>query len=297
MRDSAYNRSSRLTRPSPFRSLSLLIGLIALALLLLLLDQSGRLGPVRSQAETLLNPLLRSIGQVREGVLGASRGLSTVQQLQAEVEALREENSRLKAEIIKSESLALENQRLREQLGIEQERPWELLGAEVAAHTPDAGRHMLMIAAGAEHGVEPGMAVIGRAGSSPPALIGVIETVGPRSASVLLITDYGSALSAIVYHNNQVADGIVQGQWQRGSRLRLEEVPRSIPIAPGDVVVTAGLTAQFGLDLERAAIPRDVPIGTIEQVESGGYSQSAEVRPFVDPDQVRYAWVLLSHDG
>jgi rod shape-determining protein MreC len=62
------------------------------------------------------------------------------------------------------------------------------------------------------------------------------------------------------------------------------------------VVVTAGLTAQLGVDLPRAAIPANVPIGVIESVQSDGHSQAAEVRPFVDPDRVRYAWVILSQD-
>lgn len=288
------DRRLKIPQPSPYRTPTLLAALVLLALLLLVLDQSGMLGPVRQQAETVIGPALTGLRRIGDSVTGVGRGLDEVGRLREENQALREENSLLKAQEIEAESLRLENARLREQVRMEQEQPWRLLGVEVSAHTPDAGRRVLQLAGGANHGVRPGMAVIAREGSSPPSLVGVVESVGPRSASVLLITDYSSAVSAQVYHAGRAVGGIVQGQWQRGSRLLLQDVSRSETIAAGDVVVTAGLTAELNSDLPRAAIPKNVPIGTVETVRVAGRSQVADTRPFVDPDQVRYVWVILS---
>ena len=290
------DRRLKIPQSSPYRAWTLVIALILLALLLLVLDRSGMLGPVRTPAETLINPALTAMRRVGDTLAGVGRELDEVQELRAEVEALRAENSQLKADSIKVQELALENEHLREQVRIEKDQPWQLLGADVSTHTPDAGRRLMTLAVGSEKGVKPGMAVIARDGSSPPALIGVVESVGQRNANVLLITDYSSAVSAIVYHQGVQAGGIVQGQWQRGSRLLLQEVQRSDTIATGDVVVTAGLTAELNQELPRAAIPRDVPIGTVEEVRLAGRGQVADLRPFVDPDQVRYAWVILSAD-
>jgi rod shape-determining protein MreC len=209
----------------------------------------------------------------------------------------RQEFGGLKADQVKRlKALEQENARLREQVRIEQERPWKLLGADVSARTPDGGRRVVLLAAGSQQGVKPGMAVIGKEGSSPPALIGVVENVGPRSASVLLITDFSSSISAQVYHDGGVTTGVVQGQWQVGSRLMLEGVERADPLLVGDVVVTAGLTAQMDVSLPRAAIPKDIPIGIVGAIQVDGHSQRADVRPYVDPDRVSYAWVLLSQD-
>ena len=83
------------------------------------------------------------------------------------------------------------------------------------------------------------------------------------------------------------------GRWQTGSRLRLEQVDRALPLAASDVVVTAGLTARLDSDLPRAAIPKGIPIGAVESAQADGHSQMAELRPFVDPDRVRYVWVIL----
>lgn len=295
MRDSARRRSIKLSRSSPYRSPTLVVALVVLALLLLVLDRSGALGPLRGQAESLISPALRTIRQVGDGVGGLGQGLGGAAQLQATITAQNEQISQLRAHSIENQALKVRVAHLEQQLRIEQEHPWELLGADVSAHTPDAGRRVLLLAAGSDQGVRPGMAVIAREGGSPPALIGVVEQAGPRSATVLLITDFSSAVSALVYHDLGVASGIVQGQWQRGSRLQMEQVDRSAPIAPGDVVVTAGLTAQIDASLPRAAIPRDVPIGSVEAARAEGQTQVAELRPFVDPDRVTYAWVILSH--
>src|SRR5690606_37554279 len=100
----------------------------------------------------------------------------------------------------------------------------------VIARSPDEGRQGLLLGVGSEEGVEPGMAVIAKEGSSPETLIGIVEQVGRRSSSVLLVTDFASVVSALVYHENQNAQGIVQGRWQTGSRLSLEQVERSIPL-------------------------------------------------------------------
>lgn len=296
MRDSVRNRPIKLPRPAPYRSLTLVAALTVLSLLLLVLDQAGMLGSLRSRAETLFSPALRTFSWVGDSLNGVGQGLSDVQRLSQENAALREENSQLKAQIIKSQTLELEVARLREQLRIEKERPWKLLGADVSTHTPDAGRRVLLLAAGSDQGVRPGMAVIGKEGSSPPSLIGVVEKAGPSSSSVLLITDFSSSVSAQVYLDGGVTEGIVQGQWQRGSRLLLEQVDRAAPLTPGAAVMTAGLTARLDSDLPRAAIPKNVPIGTVESARADGHSQVAELRPFVDPDRVRYAWVILSHD-
>lgn len=287
------DRSYRPAHQAPRRSPLLVIALGLLALIILVADQAGLLGPLRAQADTLLSPALSALKRAadRAGALGGPLGDD--QALQAELAALREENSELKARLIQAEALAFENARLREQVRIEQAHPWRLLGADVAAITPDAGRRLALLAVGADQGVRPGMAVIAREGSSPPALIGVVAEAGPHSASVLLMTDYSSTLSAQVYRNAGVARGVVQGQWQRGSRLLLDSIDRDAAIAVGDTVVTAGLTAQFAGDLPLAAIPPDVPIGTIEALHNTGRGQSADVRPFVDPDRVRYAWVIL----
>jgi rod shape-determining protein MreC len=285
----------RLPSANPRRPLFLLLTFLTLALALLLLDQQGILRPLRDRASSLLGPALGLLANTRIQAEQLTRGVGDVARLRDENSRLRAEISRLQAELARAEPLVLENSRLRRQLRIEESTPWQLLGAEISAFTPDSGRRTLRVASGSDQGVKVGMAVIGQEGSSPPALIGVVEAVESHSATVLMITDYGSAVSAQVYEDLTVVEGLLRGQWQRGSRLHMEQIPRTAQLKIGDIVRTAGLTNRTGARLDMAAIPPGIPIGTILDVRATDHTQTAEVQPFVDPDQVRYVWIILSH--
>ncbi|NJP05447.1 MAG: rod shape-determining protein MreC [Chloroflexaceae bacterium] len=274
----------------------LLLGLLlcAVALVLIVLDQWGQLGPTRGVLNQVINPVAQQFAGARNGTGGFWASIMDIPHLQAENQRLQQENSQLKADAITYERVLAENTYLRQQLAIEQEQPWQLLGAEVTVRTPDAGRRVMHIARGSNDGVQVGMAVIGQTGSEPAALVGVVEDVGPHTASVLLITDFGSRISTFVLQNSSIAMGLVQGQWQHGSRLRLEQLERGVTLQEGAVVVSAGMTGQLDLPMPLARIPENVPIGTVETISVDGHAQVAELRPYVDPDQVSYVWVILS---
>ena len=136
------------------------------------------------------------------------------------------------------------------------------------------------------------MAVVAKEGGSPPALIGVVDKVYAQAADVLLMTDYGSTISARTAGTPTPADGLIAGQWQLGSRIRLTDVSREVPLQVGQYIVTAGLSKGLATETPIAQVPPDVPIGTIINVTQSGHSQSAEVQPFVDPDRVRSVWII-----
>ncbi len=289
-------RRERSSSPASGRPFLLAVVLCLAAGLLLILDRQGLLAPARATLDLAVAPVAGRLTALRDGVdelAAAPRGEAA---LQARIEELERENSHLNNELLRLERAQVENVFLRQQLEIQRERPWRLLGAEVTVRSPDAGRRVMLLARGADDGLRPGMAVLGQLPGGPAALVGIVESAGPRTAEVLLITDIGSQISGRVIHESRAAVGLVQGQWQRGSRLRLEQIDRAAPIAAGDPVVTAGLTAALNLPLDLAAVPADIPIGSVELVGASEQYQHAELRPFVDPDQVSYVWVILSQD-
>lgn len=301
MRDFLDDRPIKLRRersaaPASLRPFVVAIALCLLAGLLVFLDRQGMITPARQLAAQTFAPIAERLTAARDGVAGFLTAPRTEDALRTRVDELERQNADMQRELLRREQAAVENLFLRQQLAIEQEYPWTLLGAEVAVRSPDAGRRVLTIARGTKDGVAPGMAVIGQSPGMAAALVGIVETVGPRSAEVLLITDVGSQISGRVIHEGRADVGLVQGQWQRGSRLRLEQISRSLPIKPGDPVVTAGLTAALNLPFDLAAVPPNIPIGSVDQVSTAEQYQSAELRPFVDPDQVGYVWVILSQD-
>lgn len=272
-----------------------IVGLCLLSGLLILLDRQGWMGVVRTGLQQALVPVARLGTNLRDSAASMTALLGD-SSLRARINQLELENSRLNEELLRYQQAQVENLFLRQQLAIEQTHPWKLLGAEVIVRAPDAGRRVMVLARGARDGLSSGMAVIGQSPGSPAALVGIIESVNHATAEVLLLTDVSSQISGRVLHGDETSVGLIQGQWQLGSRMRLLQIDRTMPLAPGDPVLTAGLTAALGLPLNLAAVPSNIPIGTIEQIETIEQYQQAELRPFVDPDQVRYVWVILSQD-
>lgn len=300
MRDYLNDQPIKLRRSSSAAAMSrrpfvLGLVLVLLAALLIVLDYYGWLRPARNLADTVLAPLTLQLNAVRHTVADLFAGPNSISVLRAEKAALEQEISQLQSELIRLEQDRIENQRLRQQLGIEQETPWKLRGADVLIRSPDGARRTMTIASGAEDGVAIGMAVIGQTGSGPAALVGTIESVGPHTAQVLLITDIAHQVSARVLHADDAALGLVQGQWQQGSRLRALQLERDTEIASGDTIVSAGLTDVLDLELDIASIPPGIPIGTVESISNDRNSRYAELRPFVDPDQVRYVWIVMGN--
>lgn len=275
-----------------------LAAVLAVAMIgLFWLDTSGITRPVHSVADRALSPLAGGTQFVSNGVNDTAGGITAWGSLEAENEQLRQRISQLEADLIALEQARVENEQLRQQLDLETRNPWRTVGAEVLMHSPDAGHRTLTIAAGRASNLEVGMAVLGQTGTGPVALVGVVEAVNDTTATVLLITDLNSRLSTRIIWDGESALGLMQGQWQQGSRLRLEQVNYENVMQPEAIVVSAGLSGNLNLPLPLATLPPDIPIGTLANVRREGTGQVADITPYADPDQVRYVWVIRDHDG
>lgn len=281
-------RSAPLSR----RRVSLLLLLILGALMLIFLDQQGRLDPLKGQLQRALQPATQTLTQTRirmGAVVGSITGQGAQQrriaELEQQVSALTEENIRFKT--YQNKIMMLE-----QQLQIDQTYDWRTVAATVVQGSTDNGRRIVRIDRGQVDQVAVGMAVVAKEGGSPPALIGVVDQVYAQAADVLLMTDYGSTISARTAGTTTPADGLIAGQWQLGSRIKLTDVSREVPLEVDQYVVTAGLSKGLATETPIAQVPPDVPIGTIISIARSGHSQSAEVQPFVDPDRVRSVWVI-----
>jgi rod shape-determining protein MreC len=282
------SRSIALSR----RRLTLLLLLVAVALGLILLDEQGELDPVKGRIQAFMEPVEQRLTQTRIGIgemIGSVTGQGTMQR---RIDDLEREVSTLREEIIRLKTYQNKISLLEQELQIRQTYSWQTLSATVVRGSTDNGRRIIRISRGRVDGVTSGMAVVSKEGGSPAALIGVIDKVYAQTADVLLITDYGSTISARTAGTETPAEGLIAGQWQLGSRIKLTDVSRDIPLEVGQYIVTAGLSKALATETPIAQVPPDVPIGTIISVDQTGHSQTAEVQPFVDPDRVRNIWVI-----
>jgi rod shape-determining protein MreC len=272
---------------------ALIVGaMLYMALVMFLLDTQGVLATVRAYLTNSLTPLVSAVYGINAQAGDFVAGSHDLQRVIQERDALRKENSDLKAQILRIPKIEIENMRLREQLRIEKSHPWQLIGADISVQTLTDGRRIALVSAGSSSGIKVGMAVISRYQSSPPALIGVVSVVNTDSASVTLIDDYSSIISVQAYHGTSIVRGILHGSLQVNGVLQMSEIERDAEVVAGDSVVTAGLTRLYGPSLPNAAIPADIPVGIAKSAYVDGRSKAVDVQPYINPELVHYVWII-----
>jgi rod shape-determining protein MreC len=190
--------------------------------------------------------------------------------LKQKIAELQEENHR-----IKEMKLAID--RLKQLLKFREKNSSSMIGAEVIGQDPSSWFKSVTVDKGARDGVKIGMAVI-----SPAGVIGQILKTSPHYATVLLITDYNSAIDSIVQRSR--AKAIVEGRGE--NRCQLKYLLRTEEVAVGDAVVTSGLAGNF---------PKGLMVGEIKKVDKKGHGvfQYAELAPSVDLAKLEEVFVIM----
>jgi rod shape-determining protein MreC len=194
--------------------------------------------------------------------------------------ALAEENARLRAQVerllewrAEATRLQVENASLREVLHAQRRRPVPIeRTAKVVADSRSPFVHTRLLDTGARDGVEEGMAALGTGG-----LAGRVVDVAPRSARLLLLTDFNSRLPVLVLPSRDPA--ILSGD--NGPLPRLDFMPLTPQVQDGDRVVTSGAA---GL------LPIGLPIGRVVRDGEGGL----RVRPALDWRDLQHVRLIRS---
>lgn len=267
------------------RQISPLVFLLALAIVLVLLDQSGYLNRPQSAVRDAATPLTRWTTHISRTVRDGLYVLRNLTELREENERLRAELDQLALTRVRLIELENENRQLRELLAFKRENPnYVVLVAEVVAHEqpalvvggdPNPLVRAVRIDQGKADGVELGMPVITAKG-----LVGRVTKVGDNWAVVTLLTDKSMAVAAVDQQSR--ATGVVQGT---GNGLVMRFVPHEQSIEAGDVILTSGLGRQF---------PKGLVIGTVTEVHRQDIAsyQEAVVDSPVDFTALEYVFVI-----
>lgn len=269
-----------INRPRP-RSWALLF-LAIIAVIALILHESGQLQPVEDLAQYIIGPVQRSISNLVGGTADLFGTFRDARELRAENQQLREENSRLITENIRLKEFEAENATLRDLLKFTRNNPtYTTLAADVIGRDPSPYLSTIMINMGENRGLKPGMPVI----TGGSALVGRVLQVNPRTAKVQILEDVSSAVNAMIQGSR--ATGLVRGQ--PDGTLIMELIPQEEKVQPGDIVLTSGL----GGDLPRALV-----IGQVSEVTRRDVDlfQSAALRPAVDLNRLEVVTVITNFE-
>lgn len=259
----------------------LLVGVALVALVVIGLPR-GVAARVKGVVSSVFLPLVGLSGSVARAGEKVGVGVLPRRALEAQLEAAKRENERLKLEAMQWEGVRRENELLRGAVGWQQSQKWALKLARVTVRDPANWWRSVHIDAGERDGVRANMAVV-----SAEGLVGRVEEAGESSARVVLLGDPNCRVAAVVVESKD------RGVIAPGSATVLDEglveltyLSRHSQARAGNRVVTSGAGGIF---------PGGIEIGRVAEVESVGQGlyMEARVKLSVDLARLEVVWVIL----
>lgn len=262
---------------TPPLGLRLALAVLASVVLILTDGRTNAMIKFRSTMETAVGGLYYLANTPRKVLDGVSDNLVDTNKLQIENKVLKEQLLEKNADLLLLDQLKVENQRLRLLLNSPLRTDEYKKIAEILTAETDIYRQQVVINQGKKNGAYVGQPVIDEKG-----VIGQIISVGEQSSRVLLLTDVTHSIPLQVLRNDVrvIASGV-----GRSDELMLDNVPRSVDIVKGDLLVTSGLGGRF---------PEGYPVGIVSQVSRDGsnYFATISVKPLASLERLRYVLLL-----
>lgn len=201
--------------------------------------------------------------------------------LAAENESLKQQLAEMEDVARDADAMSRELERLRELLQLkEQHSDYKLIDGYIISRGSVDWNSSLTINRGSDHGLAVGMCAI----TSNGEVVGLISEVGKNYAVVKTIMDSSLQISSIVASTGY--SGMVVGGYHSGleNMLRMEYLPASAILKNGDQVVTAGSTM----------FPRNLVLGRIVDASytETGVAKYAVLDPAADITGLEQVFVI-----
>lgn len=212
-----------------------------------------------------VGPVLKSFGNVSGLIEDAVSEYIWLRKVREENEGLQQRVAGLEKKLIEYQEAYIENLRLRRLLDFRSTIQGDAVAAQVVVHDMTGWFQTLIVDKGFRDGIGPDMPVVNDEG-----VIGRILDVSDRYARVLMITDPGSAVDAIVQRNR--VRGIVGGKDANGCLLKY--VRGNLDVQVGDLIITSGKDGLF---------PKGLRLGVVQGIfkDPVDLFQKIEVKPLV----------------
>jgi rod shape-determining protein MreC len=243
-------------------------------------SSGGVLGRIQAGFLDIFAPIQEGVSTLLTPVRDAISGIDDIVNATSQRNEYRAENRRLLAANAALQADRRHYLQLRGMFTIDHElgvSSHQQVTAQVVSESPSVWYSHVMIDAGSSAGIHVGDVVLDGDG-----LVGSVSTVTGDAAEVTLLTDPSSGVAA--RDATTGAWGIVEPAAGSTSRLMLD-FPSSFQLAPGDLIVTAGTTANG-----HSAYPPDIPIGRVTSVDKA--SSTVSIEPNADVRQLENVQVL-----
>lgn len=257
---------------------------IVVVLTLLVLNLPSRTtARLKAALGSVFLPLFGMAGSTEQVAAKTSDTLLPKSELIAANDSLRRQNHDLRLQLAQANTIASENDRLRQMVSWQKQNKWNVKLARVIYRDPANWWRTIQIDLGSRNGVSNNLPVLSPEGF----LVGRISSVSLTKSHVVLIGDPNCKVPALV-ENEARSQGIVAGGGPfDGSFVNLSHLPNNAKVKPGDRVVTSELSQIY---------PRGIQIGLLVEearpVESG-LIQEAEVKLSANLSSLEEVWVLF----
>ncbi len=238
--------------------------LVAVTILVILNLPSRTTARLKLAIGSLFLPLFGLASSAHQVVDKAGDVITTRTELLKQNEALRSENQQLRMQALQAEEATRENARLRQLVGWEQQKKWNLKLARVILRDPANWWRTVQIDRGSRDGIRVDLPVL-----TADGLVGRVSFVSLTRSQVVLLGDSNCKVSAQI-ENEQGDMGVIgaSGPFD-GSLVEMSYLSKTANLKPGQNVFTSGLGGVF---------PKGIPVGKIVDFRSVEYGLYVEAR-------------------
>ena len=232
-----------------FAPLTKLIFFSALSLLLVFGDKQLQFTkPLRAGLSTLILPIQWLVLQPGEALSAMGTYFQNLDQAQTNLKAAELKVLQQSVRSQQVEQLQIENQNLRQLMGLQSSMAVSSQTAEVLFDVPDPYNQRIVIDRGQLKNVALGSPVIDAGG-----VVGQVTRVYPLTSEVTLLTDKDQSIP--VLNSRTGARNITSGDILAGQpMIELKFVPASADVKEGDLLTTSGIDGIYPAGLQVARI-------------------------------------------
>lgn len=260
------------------RNLIILIIIIVLCLVVITINYrgTGLIENIRTKTVDFFSPVQEKIFYFFNPVTSFFNLFTDYINLRPKYLELKEENSNLRRENTENINITVENDHLRNLLGLELREELSTITAKVIGIYENKWQSEIILNAGKRDGVQEGMGVI-----SDEGLVGIVIRAGDRSCNVRLINDPQSSIGVRILSSRKL--GIIEGDQDKN--IKLNYISTEEHIYKGDIIISS----EFG-----QFFPPELLVGRVSSVVNipGSPYKEIEIEPFVDFREIEYVLII-----
>ncbi len=264
--------------------IGIIITIIILILVVILSNTNiQKISYLENIFNSIVMPIQNGLTYLKNKIAGNNSFFTDIENLKAENETLKEQNSNLEKSLRELEIIKSENETLKEYVDLKDKYPeYKTIPAYIINRDINNYTKTISINVGEKDGIKPQMTVIADKG-----LVGHVISTTQNTAKVQTIIDTSTAVSSVISTSREAI--IVNGTLESNSMLKANYIPTDATLLENDNIETSGIGGIY---------PKGIHIGTIKQIVAtkNSIDRYAYVEAAVDFEKLETVLVITTNN-